>query len=70
MSIKKVITKGDRIQNKRLSDVGEKFVTKNREWTLNKKIDIAVHALKDIPSKVSKNFILIVFLKEMIREFW
>ena len=71
VSIKKVTTKGDKIQNKRLSDVGGKglFTKKIENELLNKKIDIAVHALKDIPSKeYLKNYLQIVFLKEMIQE--
>ena len=65
VSIKKVITKGDRIQNKRLSDIGGKglFIKKIENELLNKKIDIAVHALKDIPSKVSKKLYTNCFLK-------
>ena len=65
VSIKKVTTKGDRIQNRRLSDVGGKglFTKKIENELLNKKIDIAVHALKDIPSKVSKKFYTNCFLK-------
>ena len=65
VSIKKVITKGDRIQNKRLSDVGGKglFTKKIENELLNKKIDVAVHALKDIPSRVSKKLYTNCFLK-------
>ena len=63
--IKKVTTKGDRIQNKRLSDIGGKglFTKKIENELFNKKIDIAVHALKDIPSKESKKFYTNCFLK-------
>ena len=65
VSIKKVTTKGDRIQNKRLSDIGGKglFTKKIENELLNKKIDIAVHALKDIPSKESEKFYTNCFLK-------
>ncbi len=65
VSIKKVITKGDRIQNKRLSDVGGKglFTKKIESELLNNKIDIAVHALKDIPSRESKKLYTNCFLK-------
>ena len=65
VSIKKVITKGDKIQNKRLSDIGGKglFTKKIENELLNKKIDIAVHALKDIPSRESKKLFTNCFLK-------
>ncbi|MDC2995861.1 hydroxymethylbilane synthase [Candidatus Pelagibacter sp.] len=65
VSIKKVTTTGDKIQNKRLSDVGGKglFTKKIESELLNKKIDIAVHASKDIPSKVSKKLYTNCFLK-------
>ena len=56
VSIKKLTTKGDKVQNKRLSDVGGKGL-------FTKKIDIAVHALKDIPSKENKNLFTNCFLK-------
>ena len=65
VSIKKVKTKGDRVQNKRLSDIGGKglFTKKIENELLNKKIDIAVHALKDIPSRESKKLFTNCFLK-------
>ena len=65
VSIKKLTTKGDKVQNKRLSDVGGKglFTKKIENELLNKKIDIAVHALKDIPSKENKNLFTNCFLK-------
>ena len=65
VSIKKVTTKGDIIQNRRLSEVGGKglFTKKIENELLNKKIDVAVHALKDIPSKVSKKLYTNCFLK-------
>ena len=65
VSIKKIITKGDKIQNKRISDIGGKglFTKKIEKELLNKKIDIAVHALKDIPSMESKKLFTNCFLK-------
>ena len=50
--IKKITTKGDEIQDIRLSEVGGKgLFSKNIEKELrDKKIDIAVHALKDMPA--------------------
>ena len=50
--IKKISTKGDQFQDIRLSEVGGKgLFSKNIEKELEeKKIDIAVHALKDMPA--------------------
>jgi len=50
--IKKIVTKGDKLQNIRLSEVGGKgLFSSNIEKELkDKKIDIAVHALKDRPA--------------------
>ena len=50
--IKEITTKGDQIKNVRLSEVGGKgLFSKNIEKELqDKKIDIAVHALKDMPA--------------------
>ena len=52
ISIKKINTKGDQIQDIRLSDVGGKglFSTSIEKELKDKKIDIAVHALKDMPA--------------------
>ena len=50
--IKKINTKGDQIQDVRLPDVGGKgLFSKNIEKELkDRKIDVAVHALKDMPA--------------------
>ena len=50
--IKKITTKGDLVQNIRLSEVGGKglFSTNIEKELQDKKIDIAVHALKDMPA--------------------
>ena len=50
--IKEIKTKGDQVQNVRLSEVGGKgLFSSNIERELQeKKIDIAVHALKDMPA--------------------
>ena len=52
IEIKKIITKGDQVKDQRLSEVGGKgLFSKNIEQELlEKKIDIAVHALKDMPA--------------------
>ncbi len=54
--IKKISTKGDEIQNIRLSEIGGKgLFSSNIEKELqDKSIDIAVHALKDMPAIETK----------------
>ena len=65
VEIKKITTKGDIVQNRRISDIGGKglFTKKIERELLNKKIDIAVHALKDIPSDEPKKLLLNCFLR-------
>ena len=50
--IKEIITKGDQVQDIRLSEVGGKglFSSSIERELQDKKIDIAVHALKDMPA--------------------
>ena len=50
--IKEITTKGDQVQDIRLSEVGGKglFSTNIEKELQDKKIDIAVHALKDMPA--------------------
>ena len=50
--IKEITTKGDQVQDVRLSEVGGKglFSTNIEKELQDKKIDIAVHALKDMPA--------------------
>ena len=52
IEIKKIVTSGDENQKDRLSNLGGKglFSKKIEEELLENKIDIAVHALKDMPS--------------------
>ena len=54
--IKKITTKGDEFQNVRLSEVGGKglFLSNIEKELQNKKIDVAVHALKDMPALETK----------------
>ena len=63
--IKTITTKGDEVQNVRLSDIGGKglFAKKIEEELLQKKIDIAVHALKDMPSNETEGLITNCFLE-------
>tara|TARA_Y100001935_G_scaffold208144_1_gene177620 strand:- start:3369 stop:4286 length:918 start_codon:yes stop_codon:yes gene_type:complete len=50
--IKPIVTKGDQVHNERLSEVGGKglFSSNIEKELLYKNIDIAVHALKDMPT--------------------
>ena len=63
--IKKITTTGDIIQDQRLSEVGGKglFSKKIEEELINKKIDLAIHALKDMPSEETPGLITNCFLK-------
>ncbi len=63
--IKKIITKGDQFLDMRLSEVGGKglFSTNIEKELQEEKIDIAVHALKDMPAKETDGLKTDVFLK-------
>ena len=63
--IKEITTKGDQVQNIRLSEVGGKgLFSSNIEKELqDKKIDIAVHALKDMPAIETEGLITDTFLE-------
>ena len=63
--IKEIITKGDQVQDKRLSEVGGKglFSKTIEVELLEKKIDIAVHALKDMPSEETRGLLTDCFLE-------
>ena len=63
--IKEILTKGDQVKDKRLSEVGGKgLFSKTIEIELlEKKIDIAVHALKDMPSDETEGLLTNCFLE-------
>jgi hydroxymethylbilane synthase len=63
--IKEIVTKGDQIQDKRLSEVGGKGLFSNtiELELLDNKIDIAVHALKDMPSEETEGLLTNCFLE-------
>jgi len=65
ITIKAIVTEGDQVQNKRLSEVGGKgLFSKNIEKELlDENIDIAVHALKDMPVIETKGLLSNFFLK-------
>ena len=63
--IKEIKTKGDQVQDVRLSDIGGKgLFSSNIEKELqDKKIDIAVHALKDLPARETNGLKIDTFLQ-------
>ena len=63
--IKEITTKGDQVQDIRLSEVGGKglFSTNIEKELQDKKIDIAVHALKDMPANETDGLIANTFLE-------
>ena len=65
IEIRKIITTGDQNQNERLASMGGKgmFSTDIEKELLENKIDIAVHALKDMPSADTKGLTTNCFLK-------
>ena len=65
IEIKKILTSGDENQKDRLSDIGGKglFSKKIEIELLENKIDLAVHALKDMPSIETEGLTTNCFLK-------
>jgi hydroxymethylbilane synthase len=65
VTIKKIITTGDQVQDKRLSEVGGKglFSKTIEVELLDNKIDVAVHALKDMPSEETAGLLTNCFLE-------
>jgi len=63
--IKVITTKGDQVQDVRLSEVGGKglFSTNIEKELQDKKIDIAVHALKDLPAIETEGLTVNTFLE-------
>ena len=65
IEIKKITTAGDLNQKDRLSEIGGKglFSKKIEKELLENKIDIAVHALKDMPSNETEGLLTNCFLE-------
>jgi len=63
--IKEITTKGDKVQDVRLSEVGGKglFSTNIEKELQDKEIDIAVHALKDMPAVETDGLRINTFLE-------
>lgn len=58
-------TKGDKVLNKPLINIGGKgvFVTEIEDALINKEIDLAVHSAKDLPLKLQDNLTISSILK-------
>lgn len=58
-------TKGDKVLNKPLINIGGKgvFVTEIEDALLNKEIDLAIHSAKDLPLKLQDNLTISSVLK-------
>ena len=65
VKIIKISTKGDRIRDRKIDQINSKrvFVKEIEEALLEKKIDIAVHSLKDMPSNIDEKLIFAPALK-------
>lgn len=65
IEIRKILTKGDIVRNKAISSVGGKnvFCKEIENQLIKKKIDIAVHSLKDMDSVEDKHLIIQAYLK-------
>ena len=65
IEIKKIITDGDLVLDRRTSEIGGKgeFVKNIEKELINKNIDLAVHSLKDVPSIKTKDLRIDCFLK-------
>ena len=65
VTIKEIVTQGDQVQDKRLAEVGGKglFSKTIEVELLDNKIDIAAHALKDMPSEETKGLLTDCFLE-------
>ena len=65
IEIKKIITGGDLVLDRRTSEIGGKgeFIKNIEKELLSKNIDVAVHSLKDVPSVKTKGLRMECFLK-------
>ena len=65
IEIKIIKTSGDIFQNKRISDIGGKgvFCKQIEEELLESKIDLAVHSLKDLPTKMTEGLCVSAVVK-------
>lgn len=63
--VEKIVTKGDRILNQTLSKIGGKglFVKEIEQALLEKRIDFAVHSMKDLPGEMPEGLIIAAITK-------
>lgn len=64
VDIKRIMTTGDRILDRRLDTVGGKaaFLKEIEEALVAREIDLAVHSLKDVPTALPDGLVLCAFL--------
>lgn len=60
-----IVTSGDLIQDKALYDIGGKalFLKEIEQALLDKKIDLAVHSLKDVPGRIPQGLVIAAVLE-------
>ncbi len=65
IEIIKIITSGDKIQNRNLADIGGKglFIKELEDALIQNKIDLAVHSAKDLPPDIHSETELVAFTK-------
>ena len=65
ISIKTILTVGDKIHDKKLSEIGGKnlFCKEIEQRLLDNKIDIAIHSLKDMESEENSNLFVGAYIK-------
>ena len=65
IEVKKIITDGDLVLDRRTSEIGGKgeFIKNIEKELISKNIDVAVHSLKDVPSFKTKGLKMECFLK-------
>jgi len=65
VELKVIVTTGDRVQDRRLENVGGKgaFLKEIEEAMLAREVDLAVHSLKDVPTALPKGLSLCAVLE-------
>ena len=67
VELKKIVTSGDRIQDRFLSEVGGKglFVKEIEESLLRGEVDLAVHSLKDVPAELATGLTIAIYPRRL-----
>jgi hydroxymethylbilane synthase len=65
VALHKIVTTGDRLQDRRLELVGGKgaFLKEIEEALVAREVDLAVHSLKDVPTALPEGLVLCAFLE-------